>query len=287
MTNQLSNWGRWGTEDEQGALNLITADLIKQAAGLIRTGKVYSLTMPLEAEGPQWPSRHKTWKTTRYGNDPTDGGWADDIVSMHSHSGTHIDALCHVWYHNQLYNGFDATEHISSDGGGTRNAIENVPAIVGRGILLDIAGWKGVDHLDVGEPISAADLDACAASQNVEIHAGDILLVQTGWMKLFKRDRERFNSGEPGLDMSTPIWLQQHDIVAVGADNHGVEVMKTIPPDNIPFHRVVIRDLGIYLLENLNLEQLATDRVYEFLFIVTPLPLTSGVGSPVNPLAIV
>ena len=87
--------------------------------------------------------------------------------------------------------------------------------------------------------------------------------------------------------MSTPIWLQQHDVVAVGADNHGVEVMKTIPPDNIPFHRVVIRDLGIYLLENLNLEQLATDRVYEFLFIVTPLPLTSGVGSPVNPLAIV
>ena len=168
MTNQLSNWGRWGTEDEQGALNLITPDLIKQAAGLIRTGKVYSLTMPLEAEGPQWPSRHKTWKTTRYGNDPTDGGWADDIVSMHSHSGTHIDALCHVWYHNQLYNGFDATEHISSDGGGTRNAIENVPAIVGRGILLDIAGWKGVDHLDVGEPISAADLDACAASQNVD-----------------------------------------------------------------------------------------------------------------------
>jgi kynurenine formamidase len=287
MANQLSNWGRWGPDDQQGALNLITPDLIKQAAALVKTGKVYSLAMPLEAEGPQWPSRHKTWKTTRYGNNPTGRGWADDIVSMHSHSGTHIDALCHIWYHNQLYNGFDASKHISSDGGATRNAIENVPAIVGRGVLLDIAGWKGVEHLEVGESISAADLDTCATSQNVEIRPGDIVLVQTGWMKLFRRDRERFNSGEPGLDMSTPIWLQQHDIVAVGADNQGVEVMKTIPPEDTPFHRIVIRDLGIYLLENLTLEQLALDSVYEFLFIVTPLPLTSGVGSPVNPLAIV
>lgn len=285
MTNQLSNWGRWGSEDEQGALNLITPDLIREAATLVKSGKVYSLAMPLEAEGPQWPSRHKTWKTTRYSNDPEDMGGADDVLTMHSHSGTHIDALCHVWYHNQLYNGFDAAEHLNSDGA-ARNAMQNAPAIVGRGVLLDIARWKGVNHLDLGEPISATDLDACAAGQNVAIHPGDILLVRTGWMNIFEQDRERFNSGEPGLDMSTPAWLRQHDIVAVGADNHGVEVMESIPPDGIPFHLVVIRDLGLYLMENLNLEQLATDRVYEFLFAVAPLPLTSAVGSPINPLAI-
>jgi kynurenine formamidase len=284
MIDPLSNWGRWGPEDEKGALNLITPRPIIQANRLVKTGVVYSLAMPLEAEGPQWPTRHKTWKTTSYGSF-SGKGVADDIVSMHSHSGTHIDALCHVWYHNQVYNGFDVNEHISS-GGATRNAIENVPAIAGRGVLLDIASWKGVEHLDSGESISATDLEACAASQNVALQAGDILLVRTGWMKLFQRDRERFDSGQPGLDMSTPSWLRQHDIVAVGADNQSVEVIESMPPEGIPFHFVVIRDLGIYLLENLNLEELAKDKVCEFLFIVAPLPLTSGVGSPVNPLTI-
>ena len=284
MGDTLSNWGRWGSEDEKGALNLLTPGLIKQAAGLVRSGKVYSLAMPLEAEGPQWPPRHKTWKVTRYGNDPGKGT-ADDIVTMHSHSGTHIDALCHVWYDDQLYNGFDAGEHVTSDGA-TRNAMENVPAIVGRGLLLDVAGWKGVEYLDLGVAISAADLDATAASQNVIPQAGDILLVRTGWMRLFESDRERFNSGEPGLDTSTLPWLRQHDIAAVGADNHAVEALESIPPEDIPFHRVAIRDLGIYLMENLNLEELARDRVYQFLFVVAPLTLTAGVGSPVNPLAI-
>jgi kynurenine formamidase len=282
--NQLGNWGRWGPEDQKGALNLITPELIKQAAGLVRTGAVYSLAMPLEADGPQWPPRHKTWRTTKYKN-LSGKGTADDIVTMHSHSGSHIDALCHVWYDDHIYNGFAVDEHITSEGA-TRNAIENVPAIVGRGVLLDVAGWKGVEHLNLGEPISAADLEATAASQNVTLQPGDILLVRTGWMKLFERDRERFDSGEPGLDMSTPSWLRQHDIVAVGSDNHAVEVLESIPPDDIPFHRVAIRDLGIYLLENLNLEELARDKVYQFLFIVAPLSLTSGVGSPVNPLAI-
>ncbi len=284
MTDPLSNWGRWGPEDEKGALNLITPRLIIQATRLVKTGAVYSLAMPLEAAGPQWPTRHKTWKTTSY-RSLSGQGVADDIVSMHSHSGTHIDALCHVWYHNQLYNGFDVKEHISSRGA-TRNAIENVPAIAGRGVLLDIASWKGVEHLDLGESISATDLAACAASQNISLQAGDILLIRTGWMKLFQRDRERFDSGQPGLDMSTPSWLRQHDIVAVGTDNHAVEVIESIPPEDIPFHFVVIRDLGIYLLENLNLEELAKDKVYEFLLIVAPLALTSGAGSPVNPLAI-
>jgi kynurenine formamidase len=286
MNNQLSNWGRWGPADERGTLNLLTPTLVKQAASLVRRGQVYSLAMPLAAEGPQWPSRHKTWQVTRYSNDPADSGSADDIVTMHSHSGTHMDALCHVWYHNQLYNGYDVPEHISSEGAG-RNAIDNVAAIAGRGILLDVATWKGVDHLAVGEAISATDLEQCAASQGVRPQAGDILLVRTGWIQVFMRDRAQYNSGEPGLDLSTPAWLHRHDIVAIGADNQAIEVMSEIPPlAGVPFHRVVIRDLGLYLLENLNLEVLAADRCYEFLFVVAPLPLTGGVGSPINPVAI-
>jgi kynurenine formamidase len=284
-TNHLSNWGRWGAEDERGSLNLITPELIKQAAGLVKTGQVYSLAMPLEADGPQWPARHKTWTVTTFRNDPADSGSADDVVTMHSHSGTHMDALCHVWYHNQLYNGFNAAENISTKGA-VRNSIDKVPFIIGRGVLLDIARWKGVDHLGLGEPVTASDLDQCAESQSIKPQTGDILLVRTGWLRVFEKDRALFDRGEPGLDLSTLPWLKRHDIVAVGVDNHAVEVLAAIPPDGVPFHRIAIRDLGIYLLEYLNLEALAASRVYEFLFIVAPLKLTAGVGSPINPIAI-
>lgn len=283
--NSLSNWGRWGPADELGSLNILTPEMVRKAAGLIRTGQVYSLAMPLAADGPQWPLRHKTWRVTTYYNDPASFGGADDVVIMHSHSGTHIDALCHAWYGNQLYNGFNAGEHVGSRGA-TRNAIDRLPSIVGRGVLLDVAGWKGVEHLNVGEPITASDLDQCAASQGIEIQPGDSLLIRTGWMRVFSKDRALFDSGEPGIDMSTVPWLKQHDIVAVCADNHGVEVMDRIPPSGIPVHRAVLRDLGIYLVENLNLEDLAADRVYECLLIIAPLPLAAGVGSPVNPIAI-
>ncbi|MEM7117227.1 MAG: cyclase family protein [Chloroflexota bacterium] len=283
---KVSNWGRWGANDEKGTLNLIAPKHIRQAATLIQAGKVYSLSVPLEADGPQWPSRHDTWVTTKVSPRGEGKGVSDDIITMHSHSGTHIDSLCHVWYDHQLYNGYEAAEHLTPDGS-TRNAIHNVPAIVGRGVLLDVAGWKGVASLQLGEPISATDLDHCAASQNVTIQSGDIVLVNTGWINTFDADREQFYAGEPGLDMSTPEWLRAHNISAIGADNHAVEVIETMPPDNLPFHQVAIRDMGLYLLEYLDLRQLAAAKAYEFFFVAAPLQLTNAVGSPINPLAIV
>jgi len=281
----LSNWGRWGAADEQGSLNLITPAMIVQAASLIKTGKAYSLAVPLETNGPQWPPRQKTWRVTQYRNDAAGGGWSGDALMMHSHSGTHMDALCHAWYGNQLYNGFSAAEHVSSEGI-TRAGIDKVPCIVGRGVLLDIAAWKGVDHLALGEPISAADLEQCAAAQNVAVQPGDILLLRTGWMRVFFQDRALFDSGEPGVDVSTLPWLKEHGVVAVGADNHGVEVMGQMPPADLPVHPVALRDLGIYLVEVLNLEELAADKVFTSLLVIAPLRLTSGAGSPLNPIAI-
>jgi kynurenine formamidase len=204
---------------------------------------------------------------------------------MHSHSGTHIDGLCHIWYDNTLYNGFNAAEHMNSWAAG-RNAIHQLPFIVGRGVLLDIASWREVDHLKLAEPISAADLDRCAASQGVDVRPGDIVFVRTGWMRVFSRDRALFDSGEPGLDQSTLRWIKQHDVAAVGADNHAVEVLDKIPPADLPFHRVAIRDLGLYLVENLNLEEMAADRTHEFFLVLAPLRLTGGAGSPLNPVAI-
>jgi kynurenine formamidase len=204
---------------------------------------------------------------------------------MHSHSGTHIDALCHIWYDDRLYNGFDTAEHMTSHGV-TRNSIDNVPFLAGRGVLLDIAGWKGVDHLALAEPITADDLDACAAAQHTEIQAGDILLIRTGWINVLEEDRAMFDSGEPGIDESTLPWLKEHDIAAVGVDNLAVEVLDSIPPPDLPIHRIGIRDLGLYLMELLDLNELAADRAYESFVVIAPLQITGGAGSPVNPVAI-
>jgi len=280
-----SNWGRWGAADEVGTFNLITPELVTRAAGLVKRGKVYSLSMPLEADGPQWPTRHKTWRVTTFGQRPNGTGSADDVVTMHSHSGTHMDALCHVWYDEQLYNGFSAPEHVTSQGA-AHNSIDRLPYLVGRGLLLDIAAWKGVDNLALGEPITAADLDACAKAQNVVPQPGDILLLRTGWIRIFSSDRARYSQGEPGIDESTLPWLKAHDIVAVGADNQAIEVLEQIPAPALPVHRGAIRDLGLYLVENLNLEALAADRIYESLVVIAPLPLTAAIGSPVNPIAL-
>lgn len=281
----VSNWGRWGADDERGTLNLLTPEVVGHAATLVKRGKVYSLAMPLAMDGPQWPTRHRTWKVTTFGVQPNGRGSADDVVTMHSHSGTHMDALCHIWYDDQLYNGFPAPQHVTS-AGATRNSIDRVPSIVGRGVLLDVAGFKGREHLGTSEAITADDLDACAKAQGVEIRAGDILLLRTGWIRVFAQDRDLFYAGEPGIDVSTLAWLKAHDIVAVAADNHAVEVMAQVPPSDLPIHKAAIRDLGLYLVEYLNLEELAADRVYESLVIIAPLPLTGGIGSPVNPIAI-
>jgi kynurenine formamidase len=184
-----------------------------------------------------------------------------------------------------LYNGFDPAEHVSSYGI-TRNSIDNLPFLVGRGLLLDIARWRGVEHLGLGEPVTADDLDACAAAQDVEVRPGDVLLVRTGWLSVMRHDRALFESGEPGIDTSTLAWLRDHDIVGVGSDNYGVEVLDHMPPSDLPIHRIAIRDLGLYLMENLDLEALAADQAYESFLVIAPLRLTGGAGSPINPIAI-
>jgi len=281
----LSNWNRWGSDDQLGTLNLMTADTIKLAAGLVRTGKTYSLSVPLETHGAQWPPRHKMWRTTEFTKNKVGRNSSGDALVMHSHSGTHIDALCHIWYDDKLYNGFETSEHMTSHGV-TRNSIDNVPFLVGRGVLLDVAGWRGVEHLQLAEPITAYDLDACAAQQ-VEIRSGDILLIRTGWINVLEKDRALFDTGEPGIDESTLPWLKEHDVAAVAVDNLAVEVLDSIPPEDLPVHRIGIRDLGLYLLELLDLNELAADRVYESFVVIAPLQISGGAGSPVNPIAIV
>jgi kynurenine formamidase len=165
--------------------------------------------------------------------------------------------------------------------------VHNVRSLVARGLLLDVAGHRGVEHLASGEVVPAAELDAVARAQGVEPRAGDVVLVRTGWIRLMASDRARFDRfEEPGPGRDAVEWFRRHDLVGLGADNAAVEVL---PPEDgvlMALHLGVIRDLGGYLIEFLDLEELAADRAYEFLFVLAPLRLVRGIGSPVNPLAI-
>ena len=178
----LSNWGRWGPNDERGTLNLVTAKNVKDSVSLVRHGKVYSLSVELDKNGPLPDIRNPLWHRTSLIERPSPmHSAADDVIVMHTHGTTHIDALCHIFAENQMYNGYRVDESIHPTTGASKNGVQNIVSIVGRGVLLDIAGYRGVDHLESSDEIPPAELDACAQAQGVEIKAGDIVLLRTGW----------------------------------------------------------------------------------------------------------
>ena len=285
---KLSNWGRWGPDDQIGVLNLIQKQAaVLEAIKLVKKGDIYSLAVPLEKDGPQFPLFHKTWRVSHWQHlyDP-ELDIIDDVIAMETHSGTHIDGIGHAWYDGQLYNGFSSGEHASSRGV-SRVGIENVRHIFGRGVMLDIASNKGVKRLGSAERVTADDLDRVAEAQGIELKPGDVVLVRTGWYTLFDADKDKWAQSFPGPDGSVLAWLKEHDVVAIGTDHPACERYENLDnPVETPLHRHALRDLGVYLLENLDLEDLARDKVYEFLFVGTPLRITHGTGSPWNPLAI-
>ena len=285
----INNWGRWGDDDQRGMLNLQTPESILKALKLVKQGKTYNLSVRLEADGPQHPMFHKTWQTTfmTTNADPCGFQVADDVLTMVTHSGTHMDALGHCWTDGQLWNG-RGTDNVTSYGIEWAG-IEQVGEFITRGVMLDIAKYKGVDNLGLGEVVTAEDMEGCASAQGVEIQPGDVLLLRTGWYTVFSNDYELWKQGEPGPDASCSAWLKEKDVIMIGADNAGVEayILDGRPYLDARLHITTLRDLGIYLLEHLDLEALAADEAYEFLFIAAPLRLPKATGSPLTPIAMV
>lgn len=300
-----NNWGRWGVEDELGALNLMTSAAIVRAAGLVREGRIYSLSLPIREFGvPRLTGRPAPLHYMGLdGGDFAAGsklktdprmGMCDDILLISAHgTATHIDALCHMWYDGQLYNGFSSNTVRSI--GATRCGIDKVKGIVTRGLLLDVAGFLKKPYLDPGHAISTAELKAVCAAEGVEPMSGDVVLVRTGWMS---RGPAHYNEYQPGLANEAAVWLANQDVVAIGMDNTAISpqppVDVTMPrspaagePTEPNLHILMLRDRGVYLIEMLDLEELARDRRYAFLFVVAPLQIKGGTNSPVNPLAIV
>ncbi len=286
-----SNWGRWGPADERGALNHITPSLMIEALKSPTKGRTYSLGMEISNSSPSSPIRCKPWHSNSTSRDTSGAvrrGMSDDTLLLQYHgSTTHIDALSHMWYGHHLYNGFEDTG-FSPNGGATRCAIEKAGPIVGRGVLLDLAGYKDVDMLPISYAVTPEDIEGCCRKQGIAVRSGDIVLMRTGWLTRIRKDPPSQWIGEAGPGLAAHEWLFQHQVSVVGADNVAVEC--TPPEDKrltLPFHIRWLRDVGGYIIEFMELDELAKDRVYEFLFVALPLRIAGGVGSPINPVAIV
>jgi len=278
------NWGKWGADDERGTLNYITEETVRRSSALVTRGKVYPLAIPLKAKGPIWPTRHDNWHVATHRNINGPGaGAAEDILMIHTHGSTHVDALCHYFEDGTLYNGYTASECIDARGA-SKNAITNIESIVTRGVLLDVAGHRGVDHLEQGHVITPEEIEEVAEAEGVAIEAGDAVLFRTGWLNVWEEDQEKYNAGQPGPGIDVARWAGEREIVAMGADNSAVEAYPT--DDGLSVHVEFLRNQGGYLIELLRLDDLAADKVYEFQFVVAPLNITRGLGSPITPLAI-
>lgn len=285
-------WGRWGTGDEAGALNLIGAREVQRAAALVRTGQVLSLAQPLSPRTPV--PRHRAGLQHFMGRDGGDyaagagrpGGFqfAEDTVIMPLHIGTHVDALCHAWCDGRLFNNYRETT-LRSTTGATRLGVDKMPPAVTRGLLLDLVALRGRTLRD-GEVVSRDDLEQCLMAARLQIEAGDVVLLHTGWLAEQKGKKDVDFNTEPGIDHEAGLWLAQQDVAMVGADNFAVEVLPFAQASVFPVHQCLIRDYGVPLLEGLELQALAQTGRREFLFVAAPLPIVGATGSPLTPLAI-
>ena len=296
LGRELSNWGRWGADDQIGTLNLVRPAHVRAAAAEVRTGQVFQLSIPIGADGPQNGLGGRLNPVHLMSMQP--GDWdphglqvADDWIIMPLQSGTQWDALSHIAYDDKLYNGYPAAD-VGTRAGARQLAVDAfTDRIVGRGVLLDIARLAGVDWLEPGTVITPGDLEAAERAQNVTVGEADFLLVRTGWRgRLLAHGRDGWMSSEPGLGLECARWLADRGVAAVGSDNWAIEVIPSETGETLPLHCVLIRDMGMPLAEILDLDALAAacaaDGVWSFLFVAPPLHISHAVGSPVTPIAI-
>jgi len=298
LARKVNNWGRWGDDDEIGTLNLITADVVRQAATCVRRGEAFPLAVPLSLDGPQTgavPGRINPLRTMVAINEPLTGDptqfcSSDDVVVMGLQAGTHWDSLAHVSYDGRLYNGFPPAS--VSAAGAARCGIDKVRSLVSRGVLLDVARAKGLERLEPGYPLTATDLDAAEEQARVTVGAGDVVLLRTGQMQLLHEGRKwDYTYPSPGPSTMTVQWFRDRDVAAVATDTLTYEVCPFERDDVIlPVHLLHLVEMGMTQGQNFDLEALAADcaadGVYEVFLEATPEPFVGGLGTPVNPVAI-
>ena len=291
---QAEDWypSEFGPDDTLGAVNRMTPTAVVEAARLVKTGKTYALGVETGPDTPAYPPR-KYQMTILQLEDGTGTPWGDnkltsndDLMMTWLGIGSQIDGLGHVGINHVYYNGVHAKDFTKVTGL-TTFSISDIPPIVTRGVLLDIARLKGKKILDEGTAINRAEIEAAAKAQGIDLRKGDVVLFHTGWQNVAEEDGARFMKGEPGVGIEGARYLAEIGVIAVGADTFGVEVIPFETEGQIfPVHQELITKRGIYLLENMDTRALAEDDGWEFLFVLGQPRFVGAVQAVINPVAI-
>jgi kynurenine formamidase len=280
---------KWGAADERGSANHMKPDTVLRAARVMRTGEVFELGRVLSPTMPFFGTRRFDLHTKRTFMNPQPnrrGSNEEIVVSEIGQVGTQFDAFNHQTIGGSLYNCFQVDD-IAGRNGFTKLGVDKVGMLMTRGVLIDVAGLKGVEMLPDAYEITVPDLQDALARQQVALQPGDAVFIHTGWGLLWGKDNARYVKTNPGVGIAAAEWLVRQDPMVVGADNWSVEVVPN--PDltiSQPVHQIFIVINGVHLVENMKLDELAAKRVHEFAFVVQPLKIQGGTGSTVAPVAI-
>ena len=295
MMDELSNWGRWGAEDQLGAANLITPEKRLEAIALVTDRITVSLEHRLiteEAHDVPLPFERQMLGVPEPTPDPSFFGAVSDNynISYHGYSHSHVDSLCHILYKGQMYNGV-SQDSITAEGCSNASIVNLQGGIVTRGILFDIPRLKGVPYLEPGTPIYQEDLEAWEAMAGVTVRPGDAVFIRTGrWARRAELGPWNVSQNAAGLHASTMPWMKARDVSFLGSDAALDVVPSQIEDVRLPVHQLTIVAMGVDLFDNQDLQALAATAAeqnrWEFMLVSAPLAVETGTGSPVNALAI-
>ncbi len=296
LQKELSNWNRWGADDQMGAVNLITPKKRLSALRVAREGASYSMARNAETKEAVDNPAPILRKTTRVGRGQVPGsagigGTSDTFfISYHGYVHTHMDTICHFLYDRKMYNGYSQDE-VTEDGAGKNSIINFKNGIITRGVLMDMARHKGVEYLEPGTPIYPEDLDAWEKKAGVKVGAGDVIIVRTG--RWARRDAKGpwpiQGEGLAGLHMSCARWLHARDVSILGGDGAQDVIPSTVTGVSQPIHALCIVAMGMPIFDNLDLELVGREaekrKRWDFLVTASPAAVPGGTGSVLNPIA--
>lgn len=300
MEQRHSRRSPFGDNDQIGAMNHVTPAMLARLFQGVRQGRVFDLGHVLEMGAPRiepfqspyvinlWTTPERCRKLLReHMNATNEAGVLLERVEMTMHVGTHIDALGHFTIGDEMFNGFSAEESVG-DWGLNRLGMEQAPPIITRAVIIDVAGYKGVDYLEGGTVITPADMEGALRRQGSSIQTGDSVLLHTGWSRFFMVDNAKYVATEPGIGDAGARWLTAQKVASVGSDTMAVEVTPMEKPNMVfPVHQHLLVEAGTYIIENLRLNEPLAAGVYEFLFILLPVKYKGATASPVRPVGVI
>lgn len=288
-TEQQRCPSKWGADDERGSANHMKPSTVLRAMRLVKTGEVIELGHVLSGDMPLPATRRFDLHTKRTVMNPQSNGRGSNeeiVVTELGQVGTQFDAFPHQTIRDKIYN-CSKLDDIAGRTGFKKFGIDNVGALIARGVLIDVAGLKGVETLPEDYEIGVDDLQQALHRQRITLQAGDAVIINTGWGRLWGKNNARFVKSSPGIGVKAAEWLARQDPILVGSDNSSVEIVPNADPQlSLPVHQIMLVVNGIHLLENLKLDELVGKRAYEFALVLEPLKIAGGTGSTVAPIAI-